>query len=249
MARANVARGTAVFVDASSVDNLRKALAEFPPSFFVQASSVFLTELGTLQGIMKGKTALPPGPIVKGTGTHKQSGRLTGAWGVAVSGTQLKDLKGAAFSFAGIKAPRLELGATVRPGGADDASDIRNWIMIPTDLNRRPDGRALKSPRAIRESGGRYLNRQAVKFRIFDPDNPRQAIGSIIPPAIIDGKQSPAWNVLTMPGLNQAAFIMVKEAKYVPPYFQFFATGQEFSKTLPPKLADKAQTFWRDVTI
>jgi hypothetical protein len=249
MPRATVKAGTAVFVDAASVTNLQKALAQFPPSFFIQASATFLTELGTLQGIMQTKTALPPGPITKGTGVHKQSGRLSRGWGVAVSGTALKDLKGAAFSRAGIKAPRLELGEKVRPGGASDVnSDIRAWIFIPTDSNRRPDGRAIASPKQILDAGGEFVNRNKRMYRIYERGTHR-VIGSTIQRAVIDGRESGAWNVLISPFTSVPAFIMVKEALYVPPYFAFFRTGQEFSQTLPPKLAAQAISFWKDVTI
>jgi hypothetical protein len=249
MPRASIKAGTAVFVDASSVTNLRKALEDFPPGYFLRASQTFLTELGTLQGIMKAKTALPPGPIPKGTGTHKQSGRLSQAWGVAVSGTELKTLKGAAFSFAGIKAPRLELGEKVRPGGASDvASNIQAWIFIPTDSNRRPDGRFLVSPKALIDAGGEFVNRRKRMYRIYERGTNR-VIGSTIQRAVIDGRESEAWNVLISPFTSVPAFIMVKEALYVPPYFAFFRTGQEFSQTLPPKLAAQAISFWKDVTI
>jgi hypothetical protein len=248
MAKASVKAGTAVYVDAGSVTNLRKALAEFPPGYFRRASDTFLTELGTFQGIMQAKTALPPGPLAKGTGTHKQTGRLTRGWGVAVTGTALKDLRGAAFSFAGIKAPRLELGEVVRPGGAGDTSNIKAWIFIPTDANRRADGRAVLSPSQLLDAGGSFVNRHKRLYRIYERGT-ATVIGSTIQPAVIDGRESGAWNVLIGAFTSVPAFIMVKSATYVPPYFQFFATGHEFSKTLPPKLADHALSFWKDVTL
>jgi hypothetical protein len=168
---------------------------------------------------------------------HEQTGRLKGSWGVAVSGSSIADLKGAAFSFAGVKAPRLELGGDVpAPRGTGPTS---GWIFIPTDINRRPDGSAILSPGEVISGGSLYVNRHRRQWQN-------------VPPATIDGQDSPAWNLLVDRNrfaLQQwaARFIMVKKAHYRP-LLGFYESGGEFGRNvLPGKLADASVKAWKEL--
>jgi hypothetical protein len=224
------------FIDAGSVQSLKRAIAEFPPAFFIQASGEFLDALGPLKEQMVKRSSNPPGPIPEGGGVHKKTGKLAGSWGVAVSGSSLADLKGAAFSFAATKAPRLEFGGQVAaPGGTGPTG---GWIFIPTDLNKDSTGQQISSPGDVLAAGGRFANR-------------RRGRDGLLPPAIIDGKASPAWNLLLSPFAyieGQAAFIMAKSATYRP-QLGFFDAGSRFAEILPGSLANAAVKYWREAAI
>lgn len=226
------------FIDAGSVANLKKALAEFPPAYFVSASGEFLEQLGVLKEQMVKRSSNPPGPIPAGEGVHRQTGRLAGSWGVAVTGTAIADLKGAAFSFAGVKAPRLELGGDVQaPSGAGPTS---GWIYVPTDINKRPSGEAIRTPGDVLSQGGSFINRRLRRFQDF-------------PPAVIDGQSSPAWNLVISGNpfdLIQSApmFIQAKSARYRP-LLGFFDTGTKFADILPGNLANAAVKYWRETPL
>ena len=226
------------FIDDGSAVNLKRALAEFPGSFFIEGREEFLTQLGALKEQMVKRSSNPPGPIPQGEGVHKQSGKLAGSWGVAVSGTSLADLQGAAFSFASQKAPRLELGQKVYP--PKGAGPTSGWIFIPTDANRDVTGAAILSPGEVISQGGSYVNRHRRKF-------------ANVPPATIDGQASPAWNLLIsgnpfdlIPG--QAKFIQAKFAQYRP-VLGFYSTGNAFAEILPGNLANAAVKYWREAEL
>lgn len=224
------------FIDAGSVQNLKKALVEFPGAYFNEASGEFLTQLGVLKEQMVKRSSNPPGPVPAGEGVHKQTGKLAGSWGVAVSGTSLSDLQGAAFSFSRGKAPLLEQGGDIPapPGG---------WIWIPTDLNKRPSGEPIQSPDMVQRAGGQFVNRHTRRWRDF-------------PPAIIDGQASPAWNLLTtgLAGANafinvgDPMFIQAKSARYRP-LLGFYTTGNKFADILPGNLANAAVKYWREAAL
>lgn len=235
------------FIDAGSVQRLKQALVEFPPAFFDAGRAEFFEQLGILKEQMVKRSSNPPGPIPEGEGVHKQTGKLAGSWGVAVSGTSLSDLKGAAFSFSRGKAPLLEVGGEVHPGGfTDAASDISRWIPIPTDVNRGPDGRALLTPRQVLDTGGQFINRRKRQYRIYDKAG--KVIGSSIAPAIIDGQASPAWNLLVPFATSLPSFILAKKARYVP-LLGFYITGNKFAEILPGNLANAAVKYWREAAL
>lgn len=231
------ARNTRFFIDASSAANLKEALKQFPPSLFLQASGTLADQLQPFKELMVKRSSNPPGPIAEGGGVHAQTRRLAGSWGVAVSGTSIADLQGAAFSFAAKKAPLLELGGDVQaPRGAGPTS---GWIFIPTDINRSASGEAIRTPREVLEQGGSFVNRRRKRFATF-------------PPAVIDGRESPAWNLLVTGNpfaLIQGApmFIQVKSARYRP-LLGFYESGGEFGRNiLPGKLADAAVKAWKEL--
>ncbi len=231
---ASVKKGTRFFIDASNVASVKKALDQFPPAFFLQGKQEYGIALQDLKAAAVKLSSNPPGPIA-GTGVHRQTGRLAGSWGTEVTGSSLKDLKGAAFSFAAIKAPRLELGGDARPGGGTGNSNA--WIFIPTDINKDPTGAAIHSVRETIDGGALFVNRHSRRWKS-------------IPPAIVDGQASPAWNLLVTrnPFAYQALgprFIMAKSAHYRP-QLGFFDTGTEFSKVLPGKLADASVRAWNE---
>ncbi len=210
------------FIDAASVANLKAALAVFPPAYFVEGKGVFLNALTEFKAVMVDRSSQPPGPIAADAGVHRQTGRLAGSYGVAVEGSNLSDLKGSAFSFAAQKAPLLELGGEVR-------AKTENWIFIPTDLNRNGTGAAILTPKQVQALGSLWVNRHTRRWQK-------------IPPAIIDGKASPAWNLLVDRNpfaLQQMAarFIMAKSAHYRP-QLGFFSSGNVAAGKLPAKLAD-----------
>lgn len=236
----SVKKGTRFFIDASSAANLKQALAEYPPSLFLQASAALGDALQPFKDLMVKRSSNPPGPIAAGEGVHKQTGRLAGSWGVAVSGTSIADLKGAAFSFAAKKAPLLELGGDVQaPRGTGPTS---GWIFIPTDQNKRASGETIQSPELVRQSGGTFVNRHSKRWANF-------------PAAMIDGQTSPAWNLLVTGASGANAFInvgdpmfiMAKKATYRP-QLGFYEAGGEFARNvLPSKLADATVKAWKEL--
>lgn len=239
---ASVKKGTRFFIDASSAANLKEALEQYPPTLFIQASAALGDALEPFKQIMVKRSSNPPGPIAEGEGVHERTGRLKRSWGVAVSGSSIANLKGAAFSFAGVKAPLLELGGVARPGGAsDEASNIRAWIFIPTDNNRNADGTARYTPRQAIDAGAHFINRHKKGY-LYDEGG------------YVDGRPSPAWNLLVGFNANPFAyhqsdvlFIMTKTATYRP-MLGFYESGGEFGRNvLPGKLADASVKAWKEL--
>lgn len=226
------------FIDAGSVQRLKQALVEFPPAFFDAGRIEFFDQLGILKEQMVKRSSNPPGPIPEGEGVHKQTGKLAGSWGVAVSGSSLSDLQGAAFSFSTGKAPLLELGGKKdAPKGAGPTS---GWIFIPTDFNRTISGAAFLSPAEVFAQGGSFVNRHTRKWKNY-------------PPAVIDGRTSPAWNLLVSGNpfdyiQERAMYIQAKSATYRP-LLGFYTTGNKFAEILPGNLANAAVKYWKEAEL
>lgn len=221
-------KGGRFFIDAANVANLKAALADFPPAYFVEAKAVVLEQTGQLKATMIERSSQPPGPIAPDAGVHKQTGRLAGSWFNDATGTSLADLKGIAKSFAADKSPLLEFGGPV-------TAKTENWIYIPTDLNRDGSGAAIRTPKEVRATGSLFVNRHSRRWMN-------------VPPAIIDGKTSPAWNLLVDRNVFAlqawvAPFIMAKSAQYRP-QLGFFSSGNLAASKLPTKLAEASIKAW-----
>jgi hypothetical protein len=221
-------RGGRFFIDASSAAKLKTALADFPPAYFVQAKETMKKETGVLKATMIQRSSLPPGPKAPTAGVHKQTGRLASSWFNDATGTSLANLQGIAKSFARDKAPLLEFGGPV-------TAKTENWIYIPTDLNRDGSGAAIRTPKQVQATGSLFVNRHTRRWMT-------------VPPAIVDGKTSPAWNLLidrNVFALQQwaAPFIMAKSAQYRP-QLGFFVSGNITAAILPEKLAEASIKAW-----
>ena len=230
-------------ITGGNVPEFRNALAQFPAKMAGLVKLDLVNELTKLKAEMVVRSSYPPGPIPAGAGVHQQTGRLMRSWFVEATGETLASITAAAVSFARGKAPLLERGGQVfAPGGIGPSS---GWIFIPADPNRFPSGQAIFTPRKVLDSGGYFVNRFRKDYQTKDAEG--TVTGSIIPPAIIEGRASFAWNILVDPTLG-AMFIMAKNATYRPQLGFLFA-AKPYEEKLPPLFAERAVEYWRTVPL
>lgn len=216
-------------VQAANVVNLQRALREYPDFMVDAMKSDLKEELSVYKAEMVKRSSNPPGPIAEGAGVHKQTGRLARSYGVVLEGTKLSDLKAVVASFADRKAPLLELGGTV-------TAKTEKWIFIPTDPNRFPSGLAVQKPGQVLDAGGYFVNLKSRKWR-----------ETFFRRAIIDGKASPAWNLLVA-NTDTPFFIMSKSAQYRP-LLGMVKASEKYANLLPAVISDRAVKYWQQVVV
>lgn len=211
-------RRNAITVEAASVKNLLAA-TKFYPTFLVEALRGELGQnLEEFAATMRKRSS--SGPL------FKRSGRLKGSWVTSVNtgGGRLAGVSGVIGSRA-FYSKIHEFGETVKP------KDPRGWIYIPTIYNLKNNGRARKTPRQIREEGGRFLRIRAYKLEEPNAELILQRMDFVSADLLLDAANFPA-------------FTLVKTATYAA-RLGFYEEGAKIDPKLTGALGDRITDFWR----
>lgn len=210
-------------ISADSIPRVRDLLREMPFELATNARDVFERTLKAYKVEMVARST--SGPLIR------QTGRLARSWGPAdgnmATGDRLSNLQAFLASFSDRKSFLHEFGGTVFP-----AKGSRSWIFIPTDNNRKINGTAIYTPSQVLSAGGTYYNRRK------EARSGEQQIY-----AVIQGKTSPAWNLL-LNANRQPMFIQVKRAVYQA-QLGFYDAGAKYEQRLVPRLADLVVDYWK----
>lgn len=209
-------------ITAEDLPKVREQLAQLPSWYTDQVKGLFNERLAAYKTEMVARST--SGPI------YRQTGKLAGSFYYKVEGDTLNTLSAWHASLSQTKVYTLEFGGTIFPPNGS-----LSWIFIPTDPNRRGDGRAIKTPKQVLDEGGRFINRFHTEFR--------EGGKIIAPQAVINGQLSPAWNLL-IDRSNVPMFIQTKRAVYQP-MLGFFDAGVKHADRMTGKLADFVVEYWR----
>lgn len=209
-------RRNAISVQSASVSNLLAA-TRFYPTFLTEALRGELgTNLEEFATTMRKRSS--SGPL------FKRSGRLRGSWVTDITGSRLDGVRGVIGSRASYSKIH-EFGETVKP------KNPQGWIYIPTLYNLKNNGRARKTPRQIREEGGRFLRVRAYMLEEPNADLILQRMDFVSTDLLIDAANFPA-------------FTLVKTASYAA-RLGFYDEGARVDPKLTGALGNRITDFWK----
>ncbi len=209
-------------ITAEDLPNVREQMLQLPRWYTGQVTELLRQRLAAYKTEMVARSTA--GPV------YRQTGRLARSYGFTVEGETLGTLSAFLASYSDTKVYTLEFGGTIYPKGGNLA-----WIFIPTDVNRKFNKTAIKTPTQVINEGGSYINRFHRRFREGDTN--------IAPQAVIDGKLSPAWNLL----IDKSNVPMFIQTKYIvhTARLGFFDTGVKHADRISSKMANFVVDYWQ----